>query len=208
VRYFYVVTHPEASHHTEELVGGWYDSVLTARGHAHARQLAEELNRRMDVASHRRRRLVSSDLQRTQQTAEPIAIMLDLRVEFEPRLREQCNGEAEGHPVGTHPYYPVPKTADRMDFISGPGMESRAKWAARIYAAMDSLDDAASDATVIVTHGGSATYVIAWWIDMPLEAADRVKFRVSPGSITVLHDNDVHSDHLVAELNVTDHLTL
>lgn len=37
MRNIYIVAHPEASHHTEGVVGGWYDSVLTERGIRHAR---------------------------------------------------------------------------------------------------------------------------------------------------------------------------
>lgn len=36
-RTIYVVTHPGATHHCEGLVGGWYDSDLTAKGLADAR---------------------------------------------------------------------------------------------------------------------------------------------------------------------------
>ena len=29
MKHLYVVTHPQATHHTEGVVGGWYDSELT-----------------------------------------------------------------------------------------------------------------------------------------------------------------------------------
>jgi broad specificity phosphatase PhoE len=32
----YVVTHPEATHHIEDRVGGWFDSELTRKGLGHA----------------------------------------------------------------------------------------------------------------------------------------------------------------------------
>lgn len=205
--YIYVVTHPQASHHTDGLVGGWYDSVLTGRGLRHAQQIADDLHRRImiDDATPQDIRLVSSDLTRAQQTAEAIAEAFKLPIRLDARLREQHHGKAEGKPVGTNPYESIPPTGNRMHFISGPGMESRAVWADRIYAAMTDIYDAA-ETTIVVTHGGSLTYVVASWIGMPLHAAGRVKFQTSPGSITVLHDDNFHSDHVVAELNSTAHL--
>lgn len=203
----YVVTHPQATHHTEGLVGGWYDSVLTDRGTRHAQQLAAELHRRITAAhTDQSLRLVSSDLTRTRQTADAIAETVGLPVEFDERLREQHNGTAEGQPVGTHPYEPLPKTGDRMHSVSGPGVETRAVWAHRVYDAMTDIYNSPAETTIIMTHGGSLTYVVASWLGIPLESVDRVKFKASPGSITVLHDEDFHHDHVVAELNSTDHL--
>ena len=203
----YVVTHPQATHHTEGLVGGWYDSVLTDRGIRHAQQIAVELHRRIRAA-HRDQalRLVSSDLTRSRQTADAIAEVLGGSVEYDERLREQHNGIAEGQPVGTHPYEPIPATGDRMHFVSGPGVETRAAWAQRVYAAMAAILKHPEETTIVVTHGGTLTYVVASWLGIPLDAVDRVKFKASAGSITVLHDEDVHHDHVVAELNSTDHL--
>lgn len=203
----YVVTHPQATHHTEGWVGGWYDSVLTDRGARHAQQIAVELYRRIAAAqTGSSLRLVSSDLTRAQQTADAIAEILELQVELDDRLREQHYGTAEGQPVGTHPYEPLPKTGDRLHFVSGPGVETRAAWAQRVYDAMTAIYNQPAETTIVVTHGGSLTYVVASWIGMSLDTADRVRFKASPGSITVLHDNDFHHDHTVAELNSTDHL--
>ncbi|OAV60582.1 histidine phosphatase family protein [Enteractinococcus helveticum] len=202
----YVVTHPQATHHTEGLVGDWYDSVLTDRGLRHAQQIAVELSRRLAARPESSVRLVSSDLIRARQTADAITEIFDLPVTLDERLREQHHGAAEGQPVGAHPYNPVPRTGDRMHFVSGPGMESRAVWAQRVYAAMTDIYHDPADTTIVVTHGGSLTYVIASWIGIPFEAADRVKFQASPGSLTVLHDDDINGDHVVAELNSTDHL--
>lgn len=93
-----------------------------------------------------------------------------------------------------------------MHFISGPGVETRAAWGGSIYAAMADIYHNSEEITAVVSHGGSLTYIIASWIGMPLEAADTVKFRATAGSITVLHDDDLHGDHGVVELSSTDHL--
>ena len=47
MRNVYVVTHPEATHHVEGVVGGWHDSQLTAGGVHAAASIAEELRARI-----------------------------------------------------------------------------------------------------------------------------------------------------------------
>ncbi len=39
----YLVTHAEATHHVDDIVGGWFDSALTERGHAQAQATAQVL---------------------------------------------------------------------------------------------------------------------------------------------------------------------
>ncbi|MCG5215792.1 histidine phosphatase family protein [Streptosporangium sp. KLBMP 9127] len=43
---------------------------------------------------------------------------------------------------------------------------------------------------VIVTHGGSLTFVVASWIKMPIKAVGHAYFRVPSGSITTLREAD------------------
>src|SRR5688572_14419516 len=96
MRTLYVVTHPEATHHVERVVGGQYDSELTARGQreasAIARRLAEIVPTDVEVE------LFTSDLKRTVQTAEAIATTLDLYPVLMSDLREKSYGIAGGKP--------------------------------------------------------------------------------------------------------------
>jgi 2,3-bisphosphoglycerate-dependent phosphoglycerate mutase len=86
------------------------------------------------------------------------------------------------------------------------GAETNADWAHRIYRAMDHIVAEPAPDKVIVTHGGSATFVIAAWIGMPIEDVDYVSFRVSPGSITHLREDDYFHNRAVESLNDTSHL--
>lgn len=67
----YVVTHAEATHHIEGLVGGWYDSELTPLGRQHAERIGQRL--RELVPADEATELYASDLRRAYQTAEAIA---------------------------------------------------------------------------------------------------------------------------------------
>lgn len=42
-----VVTHPEATHHVDGVVGGWHDSELTAQGRRQAEAIAQTLGRQL-----------------------------------------------------------------------------------------------------------------------------------------------------------------
>ena len=205
MRNVYVVAHTEATHHVEQIVGGWYDSALTAKGVSDAGRVAAALGAL--IPGGRRVSLTSSDLLRTRQTAAPIAERLGVEVLTDPDLREQSYGAAEGTPVGSTPYVPPPAVRDRLHHRDGnEGSETRYEWAARSYAALHRVLARGPEDAVVVTHGGTATYLIAAWIGLPLEAAGYVKFAVSPGGITHLREDDFFHDRQVAALNMVDHL--
>ncbi|MEW2484352.1 histidine phosphatase family protein [Mycobacterium sp. NPDC049093] len=93
-RTLYVVTHPEATHHVDGLVGGWYDSDLTAKGLRDAHTIAEALRARVPGTA--AVNVVSSDLLRAQRTAAVIAETFRTAEVLDPRLRENSYGEAGG----------------------------------------------------------------------------------------------------------------
>ena len=201
----YIVTHPEATHHVEKLVGGWYDSSLTPRGMASSRRIATALCERIPAG--RSPLLFCSDLLRTRQTAEPIAETLSVDMLIDADLREQSYGAAEATPPGSTPIMPPPALGDRMRHRDGiDGSESRLELAGRAYAALERILMCGAQDVVVVTHGGTATYLIAAWIRLPLEKAGYVKFKVSPGSITHLREDDFFHDRQVMSLNDVGHL--
>jgi probable phosphoglycerate mutase len=204
MRDLYVVTHPEATHVIDGLVGGWYDSDLTPRGTEQAQGIADALAERVRPAE--RTMLFSSDLRRARRTAEAIAARLDVDLVLDAGLREQSYGAAEGLPVGTVAFIPPPVGGDRLRHHDGvEGSETRLDVATRVYDAVDRVVATGAERAVIVTHGGAATFVIAAWIGMPLESVGAVKFKVAPGSISVLRCGN-SGDRQVALLSETGHL--
>jgi probable phosphoglycerate mutase len=203
----YVVTHPEATHHIEDRVGGWFDSELTGRGLEHAARIADALadrvDQRTDVA------LYTSDLRRAIQTAAAIAERLGTPAMMLPDLREKSYGEGEGKRTAwlRERFVPPPAHGERLAHDEGLfGAETKAAWVHRIYRAMDQVVAEPAPDKVIVTHGGSATFVIAHWIGMPIDELAYVSFRVTPGSITHLREDDYFHNRCVMSLNDTTHL--
>ena len=201
----FVVTHPEASHHVEHRVGGWFDSELTERGVEQAQRIASALATSVqpDAA------LYSSDLRRTAQTAAAIGEQLDLQPIWLAELREKSYGAGEGKPDAwfRERFVPPPLDGERMDHDEGlEGAETKLQWARRVYAGMEMILSDSPRQKIIVTHGGSATLVIARWIGMPLDALTHASFKVDSGSITRLAEDDYFHNRTVAHLNDTAHL--
>ncbi len=202
MRTIYVVTHPESTHHTERLVGGWHDSELTAVGLRSAVAIGAALRARIpaDGAVD----LFSSDLQRTRRTAEAIGLALGVEATLDPDLREKSYGEAEGRPQAwlDERFVAPPAAGDRMHHHEGvAGAETRHDLGTRVYAAVERVLASDREHQVVVTHGFAATYVIAAWIGMPLESTGYVSFGLSSGSITELREDDFFHNRAVVRLN-------
>ena len=202
----YLVTHTESMHHTEGLVGGWYDANLTERGRDQASQVATALQQRITNTP----RLFSSDLNRAMQTAEPISALLNCAIEPTPDLREVSCGDAEGGPqawLDENILLPPKDGVERLDHQICSGAESRHVAATRIYAFMARLVADLPNETVVVTHGFAATFVLSAWIGMPIEAVGYVSFPVQSGSITTLEHDETWGNRAVVSLGDTRHLT-
>lgn len=203
-----VVVHPEAAHHISGLVGGWYDSELSAKGRRHADVIAQALRQERPTAT--TPEVFCSDLVRARQTATPIAAAFDVSPTYDWRLREKSYGAAEGRPQDwlDARFVAPPVVGDRMTHAEGvDGAETRAEFAARIYAAMDDIVASPSDHQIIVTHGFALTFIVASWIKMPVAALGYVNFLAAPGSITTLREDEYFHNRQVVTLSSIEHLT-
>ena len=114
-------------------------------------------------------------------------------------------GEAEGRPVDSLPQVLFSCAAsDKLDHRSVAGSESRRATASRLYEAMEEI--IGSERAIICTHGFATTFLIACWIGMPIESVGRVSFRVRPGSITHLREDDIHGNRALESLGNVSHL--
>jgi probable phosphoglycerate mutase len=206
VKEIFVVTHPEATHHVEDRIGGWFDSELTERGVNQARRIATALAASVEPGA----RLYSSDLRRTAQTATAIGGRLQLEPIWLTDIREKSYGVGEGKSDAWFRarFVPPPLVGERMDHDEGlEGAETKLQWARRVYAGMETILSDTARQKIIVTHGGSATFVIARWIGIPLDALSYASFRVDSGSITRLVEDDYFHNRALAHLNDTTHLS-
>lgn len=207
MRTLYVVTHPEATHHVEGVVGGWHDSRLTPAGVRAAAATARALRARIPAGAEVE--LFSSDLERTRRTAQEVSELFGTEPVWDRRLREKSYGEAGGRPQEwlERRFVPPPAVGERMEHDEGvAGAETKAEWVRRVYAATDDILRRPCEHQIVVTHGGSLTFVVAAWIRMPIDSADYVSFLAPAGSITTLHEDDFFHNRQVARLGDTRHL--
>lgn len=205
MRTLYVVTHPEATHHVDRVVGGQFNSALTPRGHRQAAAIANHLAAVVPPTAD----LYTSDLKRTLQTAEAIASKLALTPVLMTDLREKSYGEAGGKPqqwLTDRFIYPPPER-ERLHHHEGiPGAETRADLAHRTYRALSQILARNSSHQIIVTHGTALTFLITAWLRVPLESAGYASFRSTSGGITTLQEDDRYHYRTVESLNATTHL--
>ena len=207
-----LIRHGETDWNRELRFQGQVDVPLNATGHEQARRLALRLASDAVAADH----LVSSDLVRTRQTAQPVldALLPQLRIEAitDPDLREQNFGVVDGMRVpdikARHPEAWAQWLRFQAD--SGmPGGETTRQFHARAMAALHRLAQRHAGRTVVVvTHGGVLDMV--WRTarglglegprqsDIPNAALNRVRLRGD--AIDILHWADTrHLDGLPAQ---------
>ena len=134
MRTLYVVTHPEATHHVEGLVGGWY-SELTPKGVADAGRVGASLREAVPLGAEAE--VHTSDLLRARRTARVVADLLHVGLTPDAGLREKSYGEAEGRPQAwlDQRFVPPPRVGDRLHHDEGvAGAETRWSFATRVYA--------------------------------------------------------------------------
>jgi probable phosphoglycerate mutase len=207
VRSIYVITHPEATHHVEKVVGGWHDSRLTPAGSRAAVSIAEAL--RAGIPDGAEVEVITSDLRRARRTADETAKAFGVQPIEDRRLRERSYGDAEGRPHEwlDQRFVPPPAIGDRMGHDVGvQGAETTRAFARRVYAAMNEVLRRPCEHQIIVTHGGALTFVVACWIGMPVESLGHVNFRASSGSITTLREDDYFHNRQVVSLGDNRHL--
>ncbi len=206
MRTLYVVTHPEATHHVEGRVGGWYDSELTVEGMKAADQIGAALAARIPRTESIE--LFSSDLRRTTQTTAAISMHLGTLPVLDARLREKSYGVAEGKPQAwlDERFLTPPPVGERLRHDEGiDGAETMHAFATRIYESMEEVLDRQCSHQIISTHGGVLTFAAAAFLRLPIDALGHMRLRARPGTITVLREDEYFHNRSLIELGTVPH---
>jgi probable phosphoglycerate mutase len=148
-----------------ELLEGQSDPALDPVGVEQAERLAARLGAEAIDA------VYVTPLQRTAQTAGPLAARLDLEPRVEPDLQEVGLGEWEGglfrkHVREGHPIALKMRAEQRWDVI--PGAEPGEQFAARVRAGIERIAAAHPDGrVVVVVHGGTIGMALATALGIP-----------------------------------------
>jgi probable phosphoglycerate mutase len=199
-----LIQHGQSEHHVNNLTGGWTDTPLTDLGCRQAACVASRLKREIGNTSCR---MFSSDLKRAFQTAQIIGQEMGVRPQPVPELREFNTGIAAGKTEEWADKHVAPRPSmgiglDRQPF---PQAETPRMFYARTSKYMDQLMKNQDCLTLLVTHGGTITNIIAWWLQLDAEEYAEVCFRTYPGSISMLSLND-WQQRTLSRLNDITHL--
>ena len=160
-----IVRHGEAEGNREGRLIGQTDAPLSDFGHRQAAAVGARLSS-LPIT-----RIISSDLPRTMQTAEPLAKLLQIEIEREPQLREIANGEWEGRmPEEVEAGWPdLWKRYGAGEDVSRPGGESWADVGRRAVAAIEGLADTEDRLIAVFTHGGPLAQILRWATGLPYD---------------------------------------
>jgi probable phosphoglycerate mutase len=147
-----LLRHGQTDSNASGIVQGHLPVPLNELGHRQARALAA----RLATYEPRIGQVISSDLSRAAQTAEPIAQALRLSINFNPRWRERFLGEFQGKTIGERRTWTLASGEE-----TPPGAESYEAFESRIRNALASLEEPAEGAPLaVVTHGGPCRMVL------------------------------------------------
>lgn len=142
-----------------DLVDGQGDPPLSPLGRWQAEQVGDRLaDEPIDA-------IYATSLQRTVQTAAPLAQAKGLEIHIEPDLREVFLGEGEGghfRKMSADGHPAVLAMREKLEWGEVPGAETNAQFAGRCVPALQRIADRHPDQlVVVVAHGGTIGALLA-----------------------------------------------
>jgi glucosyl-3-phosphoglycerate phosphatase len=203
VRRLVLVRHGESIWNAEGRIQGQRCAGLSEVGHAQAKAVGHAL-----AEAHPGAAVVASDLQRCQETGEPLLDALGVEAAVDARLRERSFGAWEGRlraEVAAADTERVERWRAGEDVIGEIGGETAAMLAERIGPALRGLLAAIPDGgvTIAVTHGGPVWHGTHLLLGMPLGTLGTVD-NASVTELASWHGQDV----VLHRWNETAHLPL
>ena len=156
----YVTRHGETSYNVENRICGVSDIPLNNTGKEQAQKIGEKLlDKKIDV-------IISSPLQRAQETAKIISKKIKAPIEIDERIHEINFGVFEGMPGKNEDFRYVKKN----HAISYPQGEKLFQVVQRVYNFLDEIHQRYQDQTVLVVcHGGIVRIIHSYYHDMSNE---------------------------------------
>lgn len=150
----YIIRHGQTRWNQENKFQGVHNTPLDTTGFAQAKEVAQYFQSGdFDI-----KRIISSDLRRAKQTVRPIRKTLNIRVEYDPRLREYNFGQLEGQTPFSVPKETLTQFMQNPQSMGGEPFEDAF---ARISAVLDSIDYDTN--TILVSHGGIMRFAMYYF---------------------------------------------
>lgn len=201
-----LIQHCQSEHHINNMSGGWTDTPLTELGRRQANLIGLKLKKILNLRDYI---IYSSDLKRAWQTADIIGNHLNLEVLEKKALREINTGIAAGKTKewANARRRPHKDHFFELDYQEFQGGETRRQFYIRVYSCMEEIiTNSEEKDLIIVTHGGTLGYIIAWWLNFDEEMLINTYFSASPASISILHDENYYRQQTLSVFNDKSHL--
>ncbi|MCB2356113.1 histidine phosphatase family protein [Clostridium estertheticum] len=205
MRKIVVIQHCQSENHINNMTGGWTDTPLTELGRNQAELIGLKLKKDLEGESYT---IYSSDLMRAKQTADIVARHLNLNVIEEIDLREINTGVAAGKTKNWAREHRNPRLSKEfyLDYQEFQDGETWRQFYIRVCEVMKMICDLDKGNIIIVTHGCTLSYIIAWWMNFESDMLGKAYFSAQPGSITVLQQNN-YKQNVLTLLNDRSHLS-
>ncbi|WP_410765961.1 histidine phosphatase family protein [Haloferax sp. DFSO60] len=202
--------HGETTWNRAGRVQGWAPTSLTDRGQAQVQALATHVATNYEID-----RVISSDLERAQETARPLVSELDIEPAFDPSWRERDVGSLQGLLADdlfrTYPQYALNQVGAPAARERPPSGESIIDTQRRVITAFEGLSASleADETAVVVTHGGPIRLILGKLHGLDIETT-MLDLSVENASLFELaieadEETEVSEYHVIAE-NETRHL--
>ena len=201
-----LIRHGENDYVKKKRLAGRLPGVhLNETGHKQAKVVAQSLAPRLKKASVKA--VYSSPLDRTMETAEPIAEALNVPIIARPGLIETDYGDWQGKTLkdlGRRKLWKV--VQNNPSLMRFPGGESFAETQTRMCNEIETLRNEHSEKDVIicVSHSDPIKLVVSYYLGLPLDFFQRLM--IAPASITTMLIGD--SGSRLLNLNTDISLTL
>ncbi|MBQ8557038.1 MAG: histidine phosphatase family protein [Clostridia bacterium] len=179
------IQHTQSVHHTNGMVGSWTDWHLTDLGRQQAQRIAERLAPHL---SGKAWTLYSSDLLRAQETAEPVAALLNVAPILRPELRERNLGAAVGKSVAwlRENLIMQEKTVDDRLFHDAESRRDAWNRLAPFFAEMMASE---AENIILVSHGDLLSIFNVMWLGLPVEAINSIDLFGMAGGVSFMNEN-------------------
>ncbi|WP_025692875.1 histidine phosphatase family protein [Paenibacillus zanthoxyli] len=201
-----LIQHCQSEHHINDMTGGWTDTPLTELGRKQAEIIGNKLS---ECINSKEYTLYSSDLLRAAQTAKIIGEQLSFEVILDHNLREINTGVAAGKSKEWARENRKPRgEAFDLDYQEFDDGETWRQFYSRVCDCMNAICKSETEKNVlVVTHGGTLGYIVAWWLGFQPDMVAKSFFSSSTGGISVLSKNSFQQN-VVNKFNDTSHLTI
>jgi probable phosphomutase (TIGR03848 family) len=190
---FLLIRHGETDYNRKMHIAGRLPNVhLTKKGQEQARVLADSLIHAPIKA------IYSSPLERTLETAQPLARVLNLEIIPSPGLLESDSGEWQGQSIKKLRQQKIWQTVQHQpSLFHYPGGESIVECQHRVVQVLESLRSRFSPQELVAcfSHADPIKQAIAFYLGLPLDNFQRLA--IDTASVSALHITEIGSRLLI-----------